>query len=179
MRRHWPWLVVVALAVWGAWSYASRVEFEKRARSAERFASERVKAVAALDGVIARLAATSVRRDTVILERAKEVRRVDATNPPPDTCRANLAVRDSLIADQGAQLDNFREQIALAAEARRFLQASHDTLAAALAARPKGLLFRLPFLEIGKPALGPFVGVCQGGHTCIGLGVVVPIRIGG
>lgn len=177
MRKHWPWLVAIALAVWGAWSYASRIEYERRARSAERFAADRSKQIAVLDDEMARLVRASVKRDTVILERAKEVQRVDVLNPPPDTCRANLAVRDSLIADQGSQIENYRSQIENTVRARALLEASRDTLAAALAARSKGLL-RLPFLEIGKPAIGPFVGMCGSG-TCAGIGVVLPIRIGG
>lgn len=169
----------IAIAVLGAWSYAARTEFERRATAAERFASDQRKIIKMKDDEIADLQRRRNARAEVIREGRTAVAVVDAANPPPDSCAPNLAARDKTIADQDAQIADDGRQIAAERERNDALQRSHDAIEAALASRPKSVLLRLAIIEIGKPAIGPFIGLDSGGDIRTGVAIVLPIRIGG
>jgi hypothetical protein len=169
----------IAVAVLGAWSYVARAEFEKRARSAERFAAEQRHVIQMKDDEIAELSRRREARAPVIERDRTAIATADAANPPPDSCQPNLAARDKTIADQAAQIADDSAQLAAEHVARAELQRAHDALAAALASRPKSALLRLAFLEIERPALGPFIGLNADGKVVTGVGISIPIRIGG
>lgn len=169
----------IAVALLGAWSYVARSDFEQRVRAAERVNADQRHIIKMKDDQIAELTQRRAARAVVIRNDRTAIAVVDAANPPPDTCKPNLAARDKTIADQAAQIADDEAQLAAERAARAALQTSRDALQAALDSRPKSLLLRLAFIEIGKPALGPFVGLGSEGRVVRGIGVVLPIRIGG
>lgn len=167
-----------ALVSLALWSYQRAGDFEQRAQAAEKLKKDKDREIEVLDGLISSLIKRTDARAQVIDQRAQVVRDTDAKNPPPDTCRVNIAPRDSLIADQAAQIADLATTRDAEIAARQKLQVSRDSLSAALGARPKGLL-RLPFLEIGRPTPAAFIGLCDDGKLCKGFGVSIPFRIGG
>lgn len=169
----------IAVAILGAWSYVARSEFEHRARDAERVAADQRHIIKMKDDQIADLERKRATRATVIREDRTAISVVDAANPPPDSCKPNLAARDKTIADQAAQIADDEAQLAAERAARAALQKAHDSLKAALASRPKSAFLRLAFIEIEKPAFGPFVGLDSSGRVVHGIGITLPIRIGG
>lgn len=179
MKSVRSWLVVgaVVLVALTLWSYQRKGDFERRAVAAEKLKKDKDREIEVLDGLISTLLKRTDVRAQVIDQRAQVVRDTDAKNPPPDTCRVNIAPRDSLIADLAAQITDLTATRDAEIAARQKLQVSRDSLSDALAARPKGLL-RLPFLEIGRPTPAVFVGVCNG-QVCAGAGIAIPIRFGG
>lgn len=177
MKRALAWVGAAALAAVTIWALTSRSGFEDRARDAEAFAADQRRNQRVLEDEIARLTGRVRQRDTVILERAEAVREADSTNPPPDTCRPNLAARDALIAEQAAQIADLKSLDSVNARLRRDLVAARDSLAAALGSRPRGL--RLWVVDIGPPVPGAFAGVGLNGRPTAGVGITLPVRIGG
>lgn len=165
MKRNTLYALVGGLLVGALFlSYSRANRFEERARDAERFNSEQKHVIKVLRDDLADAQKRIERGVRNIVE-------TDTSNPPPDSCKPNLVARDKVIADQRAAL-------LLAGRVNTSLQASNDTLAAALHARP-GALLRLPFLTIGQPKLGAFAGISTTGKPVAGVGVTIPISLGG
>jgi len=169
---------VVALLGLLALSYHRSSEFERRAQAAEEFAAAQKKANAVLALDLRDALKRAEHRDSVIARDTRDVRDVDLTNPPPDTCAPNLAARDRLIADQRNQIADLYIATARARQMEANSRVAADSLREALRKRPRSLL-NLGFIEIGQPKLGAFAGLCADGRPCYGGGVVVPIRVGG
>lgn len=170
--------VAVVLAILLALSYRSGNQFEQRARDAERFASAQRNANAILNDQLSDALARAAKRDTVIKHDSISVAAIDVANPPPDTCKPNLAARDKTIADQKAQILDLNTALARAREIGYNAQQAADSLQTALHARPRALL-DLGFIEIGQPKFGAFAGLCSTGQWCYGGGLTFPIRLGG
>jgi len=172
-------LLGISIAVIGgviAYAAHRAAQYEEALRRAEQYDDSVRVEIARLRLQRDSLRAQADRRDTVIVRQVKEVAAIDLSNPPPDTCRPNLAARDALLATQGAQIDNLREQISVLGDENRLLEGARDSLRTALAKRP-GFVFRLPGIEIGKPEFGAFIGYCGGGYPCAGAGVILPFRL--
>lgn len=170
--------VLALLVAFSIRSCANARDFEKRAVSAERFVSDQRKVIHMLNDAQNDLLRRAVKRDTVLVRDSAHVAAVDIAHPPPVECIPNIAVRDTLIDDLNAQVVDLREALAIGVEIQERLVRSLDSATGALASRPRKTLLRLPYLEIEKPAFGPFMGIDYTGKPTAGVGFNIPIRIG-
>jgi hypothetical protein len=146
--------------------------FEKRAQRAEAASavlSEQARELQHVADSLAHLAP-----DTVVQRLTKYVYKIDSINPPPDTCRPNLAARDSLLAALRGKktADSLSFTGALAAEraANAALTAANDTLSRALAARPR----LNPVISFGPRAeVGVWVGFDKTIQPRLGVGISI------
>jgi hypothetical protein len=175
--REWV-LVVAAIAVAiiagniGSCYHKRAVAFEARAQLAEDRAANAQVLVDLAQDEAAHYQRLVARRDTVIRTVTVRVAVVDSLQPPDSACAPNLAVRDTLIVTQAAQISDLHNQTMVQAGAIMLLQASKDELQRALASRPK-VYPRILGPNIG---LGIFVGYC-GVRPCVGVGAT--INVGG
>lgn len=180
MPRHTYALIGVVIALVGllSFSYFRSNRFEREARGATKFANEQRHANAILNDLLTDTESRVAERNTVLAHDSTTIAETDLRNPPPDTCKPNLAARDRTIADQKDQITDLQTALAIARRMLTNSDSARDGLQRALDARPRPLL-SLPFLEIGLPKLGAFAGVCTNGGLCGGAGVTIPIHIGG
>lgn len=169
--------VVVLIALLSL-SYSRANRFEQQARDALKFGAQQRNANRVLQDALNDALARAGKRDTVLVRDYKNISEVDLRNPPPDSCKPNLAARDKAIADQRTQILDLHTALALARRMAANSDAAADSALGVLRARP-GPLLDLGFLAIGAPKLGVFAGLCGGGRACYGAGVTLPIRIGG
>jgi len=171
--REWV-LVVAALALAiiggsiGSCQYRRAVRFEVAAQLAEGHARNAQVQVDLERDRANRFEAQAAKRDTVIRTVTVQVAAVDALHPPDSSCAPNLAVRDTLIALQAAQISDLHSQTVAQAGAINLLQASNDELRRVLASRPKAY----PRFVGSNIGVGVFVGYC-GARPCVGVGVSV------
>lgn len=152
--------------------------WERRATGAEKFVSDQRKVIKMLNDSLDDLSVKVAKRDTVLVHDSVRVAAVDRLHPIPVACLPNTLARDTLIANQRVQIADLKHTVRLDSIVRGTMQQSLDSLSTVLAARPSGILLRLPFLEIEKPAFAPFVGVDYRGKPTAGIGISLPIRIG-
>jgi hypothetical protein len=111
----------------------------------------------------------------VVRERVVEVREVEV----PAIAQPFVAQRDSVIDDLLVALDEKDEVIAEYVSVVEFLQRESasfelrgDSLEAVLEDRPGPKKWWMP-----EAGVGPFVGMCQGGGICSGVGLTLSWRI--
>lgn len=165
--------LVAAVAI-GRWEDGRRAEWESRAQAAEQLAQQQVARADSAESRAAMfearaedLARTAVEQGRRARERAEVVRVVEA----PDTCAPFLAARDSVIDEALTAVETWEAahafQVAVNAELHVSIDALRvavDSLNAVVASRPK------PRSKL-LPRVGPFVGVCQNGAICAGVGL--------
>ena len=150
--------------------YQKNVAFEARAVAADARATA-AQVVADSFKAIAKVAkASAAHRDTIIVHDTAAIDSVDRAHPADTSCVPNLAVRDSTIHDQAAQIGDLKTVAEAQIGALAALQTSKDDLQHTLDTRPK-LYPRFVGPNIG---LGAFLGYC-GTHLCGGVGLTVNI----
>ena len=177
MRQVLGWVVsgiLLAVGIAGLLhSNAKATAFEQRAEHAEAVATVNQVAADSAKAEVRRLQAVTVHQDTVVKYRTAQVAAVDAASPPPVPCAPNLAVRDTLIAAQRAQIDTLKRTVAVSTRALFLVQAARDTLLTTLQSRPRPTSLLGP--NVG---LGAFIGYCgNGAGVCAGVGVT--LNLGG
>lgn len=123
----------------------------------------------------ARIDTVSIERVRVVRERVVEVREVEV----PAIAHPFVAPRDSIIDELLVAVDEKDEAIAEYISVAEFLRQESgmfemrgDSLEAVLMERPGPRKWWIP--QVG---VGPFVGMCQGGGICSGVGVTLSWRL--
>lgn len=168
------WAGLVALVV-GAVLYGSHRSvsaYEVRAQAAEQYAVREQARIVQLQESLTVLARQQAIVHTRVIRLTDSIRVVDENQPPADTCRPNLAIRDAVIAAQGQELDIATSRIISQNLVILVQMRVIDTLWATLHARPRPSRF-VP-RNLG---LGLVVGVDLTGAVRVGVGL--SINIGG
>lgn len=163
-------LAVIGSKVFGPLLGAGR--WEARAVRADSVAAAAQKELAVARAELDSLGRVAAHRAEIIRRREQRIVTVDSIFPPPPDCFPNLSERDSLIAEQRAQIATLAQDTLVRGRALLRLQASHDELKATLAARPRPSRLHGPSVGVGAA-----IGLCQDGRPCAVVGVT--INIGG
>lgn len=142
-------------------------EWERRASAAEQIAAAAQPRIDSLSTVASVAEAKAARVDTVRVTLTKLIVHTDSVSRPDSTCGPSLAARDTALA--AAQSEVTQWELAYRAQigALSLVTAQRDTLAAALAARP-----RTGFtLELLHPRVTVSAGVDASLHPRLLLGV--------
>lgn len=125
-------------------------DFERKAQRAEQVAAQLQPKIDSLQAHVDSLQLVTVQRDTVLKVLQHNVVVMDSLHPPPDTCRPNLAVRDSVIMGQGRQIVDLTSALQSERSANVLLRQIHVADSAALVSRPKLFpRFLGPHLSLG------------------------------
>ena len=130
-------LTVMVLGFLAHLAFKRAETFERRAQRAETVAALLRPQIDSLQASVDSLQRVTTRRDTVIKVLRHNVFVIDSLSPPPDTCRPNLAARDSVIAEQGRQVEDLTQALHSERRANILLRQALDSALAALAVRPK------------------------------------------
>ena len=173
-------LAVISAAVAARIALRRAVTFENRAQRAEAVNTVLTAQAAALKARSDSFEARAARRDTIIVTLTRTIAAVDSANPVPDTCRPNLAVRDSLISEQRAQITDLRTALGAAQEARARLEQANRGLTDALASRPKLFSrFTGPNLGLGVSIGVDPIAIFQGKPLAARFNAGLTLNIGG
>ena len=177
----WGWKVnakvagiigAIAVAIVIAYPLLRMTAFEKRAQRAEAASAVLADQAKQLQHVADSL--SHIAPDTVVQRLTKYVYKIDSISPPPDTCRPNLAARDSLIVAlrtrKSADSVSFVGALNAERQANALLTAANDTLKRALDARPK----LNPVISFGPRAeVGAWVGFDKALQPRLGVGISI------
>lgn len=134
---HWKTYLLAALAgivlLWGGLKVNSRVErWLQRKAALEQQVVDLTATNAVLQDSLTKRGGQIARRDTVI----KIVRQQIAAEPIPDTCRAVVALRDDLIAQQDSQIGDWKRQFSDQKQVSQGLRVVLDSALAVVRAAP-------------------------------------------
>jgi hypothetical protein len=157
MKLPWyGWAAIAALLFAGLKAAYDGHQFEQRATRAEAVVNADGRTITRLEFAADSLGSAAAKVDTVRVHEELRVVQVDSASHPDTTCRASIAVRDSVIDSSDKEIDELHAQLALEILARTHLTADRDTLQSALASRPRvGLTLELmhPTLHLAAQAM--------------------------
>lgn len=172
--REWVLPVAVAVAIFGSsfggWQYKRALKWETRVQQVEQKVQSQQIVIDIETDRAKHFAAQAAKHETVVKVVTVRVAAVDSLQPPDSSCAPNLAVRDTLIEEQAAEISDLKSQTVAQAGAINLLQASNNALRQVLASRPKAY----PRFLGPNIGIGAFVGTC-GLSPCGGIGITVNV----